>query len=125
MLGLRNLLFYITECEINSSYVYKIASDTKTWYFFCASGINFTGHIIRLIEENKLNHILLHYKEESITLTHKIYDLLYTNFNKLWVDRKINNFMQFNTLLEEFMSTKAINLINKQDIINTSRRTFY
>jgi hypothetical protein len=125
MLGLRNLLFYITECEIRSSYVYKIASHSSTWYFFCASGINFTGQIIKLIEDNKLDHILLHYNEESLTLTHILYDLLYTNFNQLWVDRKINNFMQFNTLLEEFISTKAMNIINQQDLVNNSRRTFY
>ena len=125
MLGLRNLLFYVTECEIRSSFVYQIASNATTWYFFCASGINFTGHIIKLIEENKLDNILLYYKEESITLTNRIYDILYTNFNQLWVDRKINNFMQFNTLLDEFMSKMAINLINKHEIVNNSRRTFY
>ena len=125
MLGLRNLLHYITECNSNASFVYKIASDNTSWYFFCASGINFTGQIIKLIEENKLNHILLYYSEDSIELTHKLYDVLYTNFNKLWVEKKINDFMKFNTLLEEFIKTKAMGLINSYDLLNNSKKSFY
>jgi hypothetical protein len=125
MLGLRNLIHFITERVANSSYVYKIASDKTSWYFFCASGINFTGQIIKLIEENHLDDILLNYNQDSINITHELYDLLFTNFNKLWVDKKINNFMQFNTLLEEFIATKAIGLINNKNFLKENKKSFY
>jgi hypothetical protein len=49
VLGLRNLFNYVKNSE-NSKQVINVALDTKTWYFFCASGINFSGKIIELIE---------------------------------------------------------------------------
>lgn len=50
MLGLRNILDYILFSKENALYVYEVSSNAETWYFFCASGINFTGKIIELIE---------------------------------------------------------------------------
>jgi hypothetical protein len=50
MLGLRNLYDFILYSKENALYVYEVASHPETWYFFSASGINFTGKIIDLIE---------------------------------------------------------------------------
>ncbi len=50
MLGLRNLYSFIIYSKENASEVYSVASNSSTWYFFCASGINFTGKLIELIE---------------------------------------------------------------------------
>jgi hypothetical protein len=49
MLGLRHLCYFVHNSQ-NAEDVWSVALNQKTWYFFCASGINFTGKIINLIE---------------------------------------------------------------------------
>ncbi len=112
MLGLRHLYYYLSKAKENSMKVYKVASDGSTWYFFCASGINFTGKIIELIENGKLDDILVNYRGEISNLTNILYDVLYTNFNSFWLKKGIKSFMDFNTKLEEFMNQEALNFIN-------------
>ncbi len=123
ILGLRNLHFYVLSCE-ESKYTYEVASNPDSWYFFCASGINFTGKVIEYIESGKADNILLHFKGDIIQLTHILYLLLFTNFNKYWVELRLNNFMQFNTQLEYFMKTKASYLITISNIQAMKRRLF-
>ncbi len=89
-----------------------MASGTKTWYFFSASGINFTGKIINLIETGKLDDILLNFKEDILLFSNFLYDLLYTNFNQYWVDKGITDFMKFNTILDEFMLKESHKYLN-------------
>jgi hypothetical protein len=112
MLGLRNLHHYLTECPKDSMSVYQVASDSKTWYFFCASGINFTGKIIELFEKNRLDEILINLPEASFMLMNVLYDIFYTNFNKYWLKKGIKSFMEFNTIFEEFFRNEADHYLN-------------
>jgi hypothetical protein len=117
MLGLRNLYYFLSESRENSLEVYRVASDSKTWYFFCASGINVTGKIIELIENQQLDEILINYKGDIILFINNLYDILFTNFNKFWLKRGIKSFMQFNTMLEEFMRREVHKYLNHNLII--------
>ena len=49
LLGLRHLHHFVLYSNLSEK-VYNTAMNNQTWYFFCASGINFTGKIIKLIE---------------------------------------------------------------------------
>jgi hypothetical protein len=68
-----------------------------------------------------LDEVLAHYKNDIYIFTNEAYSLLYSNFNKLWVERKITDFMKFNIMLEEFIKTEAVELINK----NINTHNFY
>jgi hypothetical protein len=103
MLGLRNLFYYVVHSE-NSRFTWQVASDSKSWYFFAASGINFTGKIIDLIEEGFYDEYLINCKTDILEFTNKLYDVLYSSFNQYWHNNKITDFMKFNTTLELFMS---------------------
>ena len=123
MLGLRNLHYFVTQSP-NSEIVYKVATNSETWYFFSASGINFTGKIIELIENNHLDEILYEYEGEILLFVNNLYDVLYSNFNSYWVRKEIKDFMKFNTLLEEFMTKEAKKYINKS-LLEFSSSKFY
>lgn len=118
MLGLYNLHHFIKYTPSSSKYVYEISTSPTTWYFFCASGINFTGKIIEIIEQGHLNDMLTIYKGNILLLTHDIYELLFTQFNSKWVQMGITNFMKFNTLFEEFIQKEAVGLIKSRIVIN-------
>jgi hypothetical protein len=102
LLGLRNLYSYVTQSK-NSIHTFEIASSARHWYFFSASGINFTGKVIQLIESGQFDDELSHYKEDTLTFTNFIYDLLFTNFNDFWLKKNYGDFMKFNLALEEFI----------------------
>ncbi len=117
MLGLRNLHFYVTKCQ-ESVETYKVASNPETWYFFCASGINFTGKVIAKIETGKVDNILIDFKGNILEFTHIIYSIFFTNFNRYWVDNGIKDFMRFNSELENFITTRSDSLLSRQNIMN-------
>lgn len=119
MLGLRNLYYFVSESQENSMEVYRVASDAQTWYFFCASGINFTGKIIELIETNRLDVFLINYRGDIISFINNLYDRLFTNFNRFWVRKGIKSFMQFNTMLEEFMSKEVHKYLDNSLILKS------
>jgi hypothetical protein len=105
VLGLRNLYHYVLKSE-NSQFTWKIASDAKTWYFFSASGINFTGKIIDLIESGFYDEFLLTCQSEILDFSNKLYDVLFSSFNEYWYKNGFTDFMKFNTQLEYFMATQ-------------------
>jgi hypothetical protein len=111
MLGLRNLFYYVLHSE-NSKFTWQVASDAKTWYFFAASGINFTGKIIDLLEEGLFDEYLINYKGGILEFTNILYDYLYTSFNHHWQKNNITDFMKFNTTLELFMNKEKLKLSN-------------
>ena len=123
MLGLRNLHYFVTQSP-NSEQVYKVATDRETWYFFSASGINFTGKIIDLIENNHLDEILYEYEGEILLFINNLYDVLYSNFNSYWVRKDIKDFMKFNTLLDEFMLKESKKYISKS-LLEISNSKFF
>ena len=63
---------------------------------------------------------LVSYNDDILRLTNLIYELLYSEFNKLWIRKGITDFMKFNILLEEFIDKNAIYLILKSGIFNNS-----
>ena len=93
-------------------YVYSIASHANTWYFFCASGINFTGKIIELIEHKKLDEVLINFKGDPLLFFNNLYDILFTNFNSYWLKKGIKSFMDFNSNLDEFMKLESHKFLN-------------
>ena len=60
------------------------------------------------------------YKYDMLSMTHEIYGLLYSEFNNLWIEREITDFMKFNSMLEEFFNNFAIDIIKRSDIFNKS-----
>jgi hypothetical protein len=117
MLGLRNLHFYVTRCD-DSVETYRVASSPESWYFFCASGINFTGKVIDYIEAGKVDNVLIDFQGNILEFSHIMYILFFTNFNRYWVDNKINDFMKFNSELENFMRTRGDSLVSRHNIMN-------
>ncbi len=45
--------------------------------------------------------------------TYKLYGDFFSGFNRMWVELKCNDFMKVNSMLEEFMKTKAPEIYNK------------
>jgi hypothetical protein len=121
-LGLKHLHTFVIHNYDISKYVYEIASHQQTWYFFCASGINFTGKIIHLIEvriyitlqSHAIDDVLHTFKGDIYKLTNVLYAVLYSNFNKQWVEKNIVDFMKFNHMLEEFIKKDAVRLIRDE-----------
>jgi hypothetical protein len=61
-----------------------------------------------------------------VMFTNIIYDILFTNFNTLWVRRGITDFMKFNTIFEEFIEKEALKLINTNlSLSNSNKQIFY
>jgi hypothetical protein len=55
------------------------------------------------------------------SFTNALYTILYSNFNKQWVEKNITDFMKFNIMLEEFINKDAVRLITDE----IKHHTFY
>lgn len=108
LLGLKHLSIF-SKSDLRAGLIYKVASNQDTWYFYSATSINITGKVIDFIEKDNCNEYLFELKEKIniFDLTYKIYIDFFSGFNKMWVELKCNDFMKVNSLLDEFMKTRA------------------
>ena len=108
LLGLKHLWQFSIH-DLRANQVFKIATDDKTWYFYAATGINISGKVIQFIEKNECDK----YFFESMSIinmynfTQILYNEFFCGFNNLWVEKKMTDFMQVNSMLEKFMNNEA------------------
>ena len=118
LLGLIHLWkFSLSDNRANE--VFKIASGKETWYFYAATGINFTGKVIQFIEESNCDQFFYenYNKINLLQFTHLLYAEFFSGFNQFWVNGKFNNIMMVNSLIEEFMDKKAQKIF-LEEIVN-------
>ena len=108
LLGLRHL-WHFSLYDTRSSYVFQVATNQRTWYFYAATGINISGKVIHFIEEKDCDRYFFesHDKIDMYEFTQSLYNEFFCGFNNMWVERGMTDFMQVNTMLEEFMETRA------------------
>ncbi|MCQ2817810.1 MAG: ELMO domain-containing protein, partial [archaeon] len=114
LLGLKHLSLFSVS-DLRADLIYKVATKQETWYFYAATSINITGKVIEFIEDGNCDKFLYEVKERIniFDFSYKLYGDFFSGFNKLWVELKYNDFMKVNTLLEEFMKTKAKEIYDK------------
>jgi hypothetical protein len=108
LLGLKHLWYFSTK-DKRADEVFKIASNSNSWYFYAATGINITGKVIQFIEENFCDKYFYdnYDKINLLILTYHLYSEFFVGFNNLWVEKKINDFMKVNSELNNFMEHQA------------------
>ena len=108
LLGLRHL-WYFSLYDSRSKNVFQIATNQKTWYFYAATGINITGKVIHFIEEKDCDKYFFENMEkiDMYDFTQSLYNEFFCGFNNMWVERGMTDFMQVNSMLEEYMENRA------------------
>ena len=118
LLGLKHL-WHFSLRDARANQVFKVATDSKTWYFYAATAINISGKVIQFIEEDDCDK----YFFENLSIiniynfTQTLYNEFFCGFNDLWVEKKMTDFMQVNSMLEKFMETKAKVIFKKLFIV--------
>lgn len=114
LLGLKHLSLF-SNADLRANLIYKVASNQQTWYFYCATSINITGKVIEYIEKGNCDEFLFELKEKisMFDFTYKLYGDFFSGFNKMWVELKCTDFMEVNSLLEQFMDTRADEIYEK------------
>ena len=91
LLGLRHL-WYFSLYDPRAENVFKAATDDKTWYYYCACGINITGKVIQFIEGKQCEKYFYDLNEEInlYNFTQCLYNEFFVGFNSMWLEK--NNF---------------------------------
>ena len=108
LLGLKHL-WHFSLRDSRANQVFKVATDNKTWYFYAATGINISGKVIQFIEENDCDKYFFENLStiDMYSFTQTLYNEFFWGFNKFWVEKKMTDIMQVNSMLEKFMETRA------------------
>ena len=114
LLGLRHL-WYFSLYDPRAENVFKVATDDKTWYFYCACGINITGKVIQFIEGKQCEKYFYDLNEEInlYNFTQCLYNEFFVGFNSMWLEKNNFNLLLVNKYLEEFLDTRANNIFYK------------
>lgn len=104
LLGLENLLFFASEYPEVSSHVLSHSRHPKYGYTFAIVGINLTSMAYCLLKDGSAKTYMFNAKQylPSINLFHKFYSYLFYEFDKLWIESKPENIMEFSVIFKKF-----------------------
>ncbi|CAG4992710.1 unnamed protein product [Parnassius apollo] len=104
MLGLENLLFFATEYPEVSSHVLSHSCHPLYGYTFAIVGINITSMAYYLLKDGSAKTYMFNTKRylPTINLFHRFYCYLFFEFDKMWIESKPENIMEFSIIFKKF-----------------------
>lgn len=104
LLGLENLLFFAMEYPQVSSHVLSHSLHPIYGYTFAIVGINITSMAYYLLKDGSAKTYMFNAKQHlpNINLFHKFYCYLFYEFDKMWIESKPQNIMEFSIIFKKF-----------------------
>ncbi|KAJ2952227.1 hypothetical protein O0L34_g4503 [Tuta absoluta] len=104
LLGLENLLFFATEYPQAASHLLSHSQHPRYGYTFAIVGINITSMAYHLLDDGSAKTYMFNAKHDlpNINLFHKFYCYLFYEFDKLWIESKPDNIMEFSIIFKKF-----------------------
>lgn len=104
MLGLENLLFFATEYPEVSSHVLSHSHHPVYGYTYAIVGINITSMAYYFLKDGSAKTYLFNAKQylPSVNLFHRFYCYLFYEFDKMWIESKPENIMEFSNIFKKF-----------------------
>ncbi|KAM3967252.1 ELMO domain-containing protein 2 [Aphomia sociella] len=104
LLGLENLLFFANEYPQASSHVLSHSHHPIYGYTFAIVGINLTSMAYYLLKDGSAKTYMFNAKTylPNINLFHRFYCYLFYEFDKMWIESKPQNIMEFSIIFKKF-----------------------
>lgn len=104
LLGLENLLYFAREYQGPSSHVLSHSHHPKYGYTFAVVGINITSMAYYLLKDGSAKTFMYNVMKPTFTLDlfHQFYCYLFYEFDKLWIESKPQNMMEFSIIYKRF-----------------------
>lgn len=103
MLGLENLLFFATEYPQASSHVLSHSHHPQYGYTYAIVGINLTSMAYNLLKAGSAKTYMFNAKTlPNLKLFHRFYCYLFYEFDRLWLESKPRDMMDFSQIFEKF-----------------------
>lgn len=103
LLGLDNLLFFATEYPQASSHVLSHSHHPQYGYTYAIVGINLTSMAYNLLKDGSAKTYMFNAKSlPNLKLFHRFYCYLFFSFDRLWIESKPQDMMDFSHIFEKF-----------------------
>ncbi|XP_048007663.1 ELMO domain-containing protein 2 [Leguminivora glycinivorella] len=104
LLGLENLLFFASEYPQAASHVLSHSHHPKYGYTFAIVGINLTSMAYYLLKDGSAKTYMFNAKQylPNMNLFHRFYCYLFYEFDKMWIESKPENMMEFSIIFKRF-----------------------
>ncbi|CAG9795240.1 unnamed protein product [Diatraea saccharalis] len=106
VLGLENLLYFASEYPQASSHVLSHSLHPKYGYTYAIVGINITSMAYYLLQDGSAKTYMFNAKQHmpNVNLFHRFYCYLFYEFDKMWIEAKPENIMEFSIIFKKFES---------------------
>lgn len=112
LLGLENLLFFATEYSQVSRHVFSHSQHPKYGYVFAIVGINLTSMAYYLLKDGSAKTYMFNARHylPSVSLFHRFYCYLFYEFDKMWIESKPQDIMEFSIIFKKFENAIRLEL---------------
>lgn len=114
MLGLENLLFFVTEYRSPAQHVLSHSQHPTSGYCFAIVGINLTSMAWSLLRDGSAKTYIYNTSRSlpTIRLFHSFYSYLFYEFDRFWVECKPKDIMEFSSVRDKFEKNIRVILQN-------------
>ncbi|KAF9801094.1 hypothetical protein SFRURICE_019256 [Spodoptera frugiperda] len=118
LLGLENLLYFATEYPQVSSHVLSHSLHPRYGYTYAIVGINITSMAYYLLKDGSAKTYMFNAKQylPNVNLFHKFYCYLFYEFDKMWIESKPANIMEFSDIFKKFENAVRIELADPASV---------
>ncbi|CAB3238869.1 unnamed protein product [Arctia plantaginis] len=118
LLGLENLLFFATNYLQVSRHVLSHSLHPTYGYTYAIVGINITSMAYYLLKDGSAKTYMFNAKQSlpSINLFHKFYCYLFYEFDKMWIESKPQNIMEFSMIFKKFENAVRMELADPASV---------
>lgn len=103
MLGLENLLFFATEYPQAASHVLSHSHHPQYGYTFAIVGINLTSMAYYFLKDGQAKTYMFNARSlPNLKLFHRFYCYLFYEFDRLWIESKPQDIMEFSNIFSKF-----------------------
>ncbi|XP_028966757.1 ELMO domain-containing protein 2 [Galendromus occidentalis] len=124
MLGLDNLVFFVTQYNNLARHVLSRSLHPKYGYSFAIVGINLTHLIHNLLRQGKLKTHLYNAMRAVVGIEdlHKLYCYVFVEFDRLWLAEKPRDVMEFGRIRDKFEQI-LVERLEREDCVLSGRGT--
>ncbi|XP_022656973.1 ELMO domain-containing protein 2-like isoform X2 [Varroa jacobsoni] len=118
MLGLDQLVFFVTQYNSLARHVLNRSLHPKFGYSFAIVGINLTDLIFRLLRQGKLKTHLYNAMRTVVGMEdfHKLYCYVFVEFDRLWLAEKPRDIMEFGRIRDKF-EEQLVERLKREDCV--------
>ncbi|XP_046421561.1 ELMO domain-containing protein 2 [Neodiprion fabricii] len=122
ILGLENLVYFAQEFPNAAKHVLLHSIHPRYGYAFAIVGINLTSMALRLLRDGSAKtHVYNAAKTlPTVRVFHQFYCYLMYEFDRLWIESKPSNMMEFSTIQEKFENSIRILLNNPKTVFRVN-----